>query len=188
MGALPSNIQPLRRAWTVPRWRCRSPPTVLKIAPCRMSVPIATVGSKPRTMTRMGVISEPPPMPIRPTSVPISRPVSVSCQVTPRWRSRGDLRGDQIQLCKSREHDRGRLARRLSPGIESQLGIARLLVRSRNTGEVVDLARKCGRVESLRVAARALLQRSRDMHLDEWSVLLDEQACVPACFLVGRDG
>jgi hypothetical protein len=30
----------------------------------------------------MGVISDPPPIPVSPTSAPINRPVIVSCQVT----------------------------------------------------------------------------------------------------------
>jgi hypothetical protein len=53
----------------------------LKIAPWRMSVPTASVGLNPKTITRIGVISEPPPMPVMPTSVPISRPVRTNCQV-----------------------------------------------------------------------------------------------------------
>jgi hypothetical protein len=44
------------------RWRIA--PTVLKMAPCAMSVPIATVGLKPSRSTRMAVMSEPPPMPV----------------------------------------------------------------------------------------------------------------------------
>ena len=46
-----------------------------------MSVPTAYVGWKPKTITRIGVINEPPPIPVRPTIEPISRPVSVNCQV-----------------------------------------------------------------------------------------------------------
>ena len=81
-GALPINIQPESRACTVPRLRCRIAPTVLKIAPWRMSVPTASVGWKPNRMTRIGVISDPPPIPVIPTRVPISRPVRTNCQVT----------------------------------------------------------------------------------------------------------
>ena len=44
-------------------------------------MPTAYVGLKPKRMTRIGVISEPPPMPVSPTIEPISRPVSVNCQV-----------------------------------------------------------------------------------------------------------
>ena len=45
-------------------------------------MPTASVGWKPKKRIRMGVISDPPPIPVRPTSAPISRPVIVSCQVT----------------------------------------------------------------------------------------------------------
>src|SRR5213078_3637951 len=62
--ALPRNIQADRRAWTLPRRRWRMAPTVLKIAPCAMSVPMATVGLKPSRMTRIGVISAAPPIPV----------------------------------------------------------------------------------------------------------------------------
>src|SRR5215210_5419244 len=53
------------------RWR--NAPNDLKIAPCRMSVPIAIVGLNPNTSTSNGVISEPPPMPVMPTRSPINR-------------------------------------------------------------------------------------------------------------------
>ena len=79
-GAEPSSIHIARRAWTWPSWRCRAAPNDLKIAPWRMSVPIATVGLKPKTRISIGVISEPPPMPVIPTSRPISRPASDSFQ------------------------------------------------------------------------------------------------------------
>src|SRR5580765_3262574 len=82
-GALPRNIQPESWWWTVPSRRCRIAPTVLKMAPWRMSVPTASVGWKPKTMTRIGVIREPPPIPVIPTSTPISRPVRTNCQVMP---------------------------------------------------------------------------------------------------------
>src|SRR5688572_28362700 len=39
-----------------------------------MSVPIATVGLKPRRKTSIGVISEPPPIPVIPTRMPMKRP------------------------------------------------------------------------------------------------------------------
>jgi hypothetical protein len=46
-----------------------------------LSVPMATVGLTPKRITSTGVISDPPPMPVIPTSVPMSSPVSVNCQV-----------------------------------------------------------------------------------------------------------
>ena len=44
-----------------------------------------------------------------------------------------------------------------------------------DAGEVLDLAGECGRVETLRIAPRALLERRRDVDLDERRVLLDER-------------
>src|SRR5216117_225532 len=81
-GPEPRNIHSVSRACTVPSWRWRIAPKLLKIAPWRMSVPTAYVGLKPKRITRIGVISEPPPMPVRPTIEPISRPVSVTWQFT----------------------------------------------------------------------------------------------------------
>ena len=79
-GADPSSIQSVSRAWTVPSCLCRAAPNDLKIAPCRMSVPIATVGLKPKKKTSIGVIREPPPIPVMPTSTPMSSPASDSFQ------------------------------------------------------------------------------------------------------------
>src|SRR6478609_1132648 len=86
-GPEPRNIQRVRCPCTVPRRWWRSAPNVWKIAPCTMSVPTAYVGLNPKTITRIGVISEPPPMPVSPTIEPIRRPVSVNCHVTllPHW-------------------------------------------------------------------------------------------------------
>ena len=81
MGALPRNIQPESRAATLPIRLCLIAPTLLKIAPWAMSVPTATVGLKPNRRTSSGVIRDPPPIPVMPTRVPISRPAIVSCQV-----------------------------------------------------------------------------------------------------------
>ena len=39
-----------------------------------MSVPIATVGLKPKRKTSIGVIREPPPIPVIPTRMPMKRP------------------------------------------------------------------------------------------------------------------
>jgi hypothetical protein len=82
IGALARNIQPESRACTVPSVRCRIAPTVLNTAPWKMSVPIATLGLNPNTKISSGVISEPPPIPVSPTSVPISRPASASSHST----------------------------------------------------------------------------------------------------------
>ena len=81
-GTEPRAIQKASRACTWPSARCRAAPIVLKMAPCRMSVPTARTTLKSKTSTRMGVISDPPPIPVRPTRIPIRSPVSVNCQVT----------------------------------------------------------------------------------------------------------
>jgi len=45
------------------------------------SVPTARVGLKPKKMISIGVISEPPPIPVIPTRAPIRRPVRTNCQL-----------------------------------------------------------------------------------------------------------
>jgi hypothetical protein len=52
------------------------------MAPWRMSVPIATDGLKPKIRTSIGVIKEPPPIPVMPTSKPIRSPATESFQST----------------------------------------------------------------------------------------------------------
>src|SRR5579884_2399262 len=86
------------------------------------------------------------------------------------------------------EDEGRRLRGRLPGGVQPQLGLGGLLVRRRHPGELVDLAGEGRRVEPLRVAAGALLERGGDVDLDERRVLLDEGAGVPAGLLVGRDG
>jgi len=83
-GIDPTSIQPASRARTFPMRRCCTAPTVLKTAPCAMSVPMAVVGGIPKTKTRIGVMSDPPPIPVMPTSSPVRRPTRTSCQVTIR--------------------------------------------------------------------------------------------------------
>src|SRR6187431_1177146 len=78
MGALPTSIQSPRRRRTVPSRRCRAAPKDLKIAPCRMSVPTAIAGSNLKNRMSIGVISEPPPIPVMPTRIPIRRPAIAS--------------------------------------------------------------------------------------------------------------
>ena len=83
-----------------------------------MSVPTASVGLNPNARMRIGVISEPPPMPVSPTSAPISRPVTESCQFTtvrvdqhfrdlgPRELDRRQLAGfEQLAHLRAREED-----------------------------------------------------------------------------------
>src|SRR3954465_11416972 len=59
---------------TVPCRKWRQPPTVFVTAPYARSVPTATTGLVPITTIRSGVMSEPPPMPVSPTSMPTPSP------------------------------------------------------------------------------------------------------------------
>ena len=79
-GAEPMSIHPASRARTFPIRRCCTALTVLNAAPCAMSVPIAVVGGTPKRKTRSGVISDPPPIPVIPTSSPVRRPRTVYFQ------------------------------------------------------------------------------------------------------------
>src|SRR5687768_1890303 len=98
-GAEASSIQSVSRACTVPSWRCRTAPKDLKMAPCRMSVPIATVGLNPKRKTSIGVISEPPPMPVMPTRRPMSSPAMASFgSIAALYRAYGS---DMTVLCKN---------------------------------------------------------------------------------------
>src|SRR5947209_8724982 len=57
------------------RWRrCFTPPTVLVTAAYERSVPTAVTGLTPNTMIKSGVISDPPPTPVMPTSSPTQAP------------------------------------------------------------------------------------------------------------------
>ena len=60
--------------------RCWIAPTDLKMAPCAMSVPIAVDGGIPKRKTRIGVMSDPPPIPVIPTSKPVKSPATMNSQ------------------------------------------------------------------------------------------------------------
>jgi len=77
-GTLPNASQVAVPRSTVRLRRCRQPPTVLVRAPYAMSVPIATTGCVPMTSSSSGVISDPPPIPVRPTSTPTPRPNTIT--------------------------------------------------------------------------------------------------------------
>src|SRR4051794_15478824 len=108
-GAEPISIHITRRAWTCPSCRCRAAPNDLKIAPRRMSVPIATVGLKPKTRIRIGVISDPPPIPVIPTRRPIRRPAIESFQSIVL--GRGRCRHEQLLQRVAAETEAERLER-----------------------------------------------------------------------------
>ena len=45
-------------------------------------MPIAVAGLKPKRKTSIGVMSDPPPIPVMPTRTPTARPARTNCQVT----------------------------------------------------------------------------------------------------------
>ena len=59
--------------WFAP---CTAVPTALVIEAYSRSVPTAAAGGTPNTRTRIGVTSEPPPMPVWPTNRPTKKPVT----------------------------------------------------------------------------------------------------------------
>ena len=63
---IPQSMVPLR-PWT-------SVPPLFVMAAKRRSVPTAVVGTIPKTSTSRGVISEPPPTPVKPTRPPTMKP------------------------------------------------------------------------------------------------------------------
>src|SRR3954452_1419697 len=77
----------------------------------------------------------------------------------------------------------GRVLLRLDPDV----GARRFLVRVVYAGEALDLALERLLVQAFDVTARALLDRCRDVNLDERPPLLDELARLPPGLLVRRD-
>src|SRR3546814_9036258 len=73
-GMLPENRRRSTCQSTVPRLPCTQPPKILVIAANQRSVPTAVCGEMPNSITMIGVISAPPPTPVRPTSVPTPKP------------------------------------------------------------------------------------------------------------------
>src|SRR5258708_2614572 len=61
---------------------CTRLPTVLVAPANRRSVPTAVAGETPNNRTRIGVISEPPPTPVTPTSAPTMKPAMAKCGST----------------------------------------------------------------------------------------------------------
>ena len=92
IGAEPTSIQSASDACTLPSRRWCTAPNDLKIAPCRMSVPTAAFGSKPKIRISIGVIRLPPPMPVIPTRIPTAAPASANCQVRSAFPGSGTRR------------------------------------------------------------------------------------------------
>ena len=118
IGAEPTSIHMARGTCTLPSCRCRTAPKDLKTAPCRMSVPTAVFGSKPKSRISIGVINEPPPIPVMPTSTPIIRPAMLNCQVMragATGRRRTAARAAGSRACTPRSRCRNRCTPRAAP-------------------------------------------------------------------------
>ena len=73
-GTLPMAKRRTMRQSTVLCLPCTSVPTDLVTQAYSRSVPTAAVGWMPNSSTRIGVMSEPPPTPVCPTSKPTRKP------------------------------------------------------------------------------------------------------------------
>ncbi len=79
-GILPSHRRRSTCQSTLPLCWWIEPPTILVTAANHKSVPTADAGATPNSSTRMGVINEPPPTPVRPTMMPTPKPAKVLSQ------------------------------------------------------------------------------------------------------------
>ncbi len=77
-GIEPRQSQPTSRSSTVPWRRWTAAPAGFMSRLTTMSLEIAVSGLTLKTKTSMGVISAPPPIPVRPTIMPTSRPAIAS--------------------------------------------------------------------------------------------------------------
>ena len=75
-GTEPSASHFTRPVCTVPRRKWMPPPMGFITTAATRSLETAASGSMPKPSTRMGVISAPPPMPVRPTTTPTMKPAS----------------------------------------------------------------------------------------------------------------
>ena len=64
--------------FTVPRRQCTPPPMGRITIAATTSLETAASGGTPKTSTKMGVISAPPPMPVRPTTKPTNTPATMT--------------------------------------------------------------------------------------------------------------
>src|SRR4029077_966004 len=106
---------------------------------------------------------------------------------SPSRRSYSHRCGDQTALFEVLQDELRALFRLVLLRVDAHLGIARLLVRVVDTGEALDLTLESLLIETLDVAARALLDGRGDVHLDERAPLLDELPRLLARLLVRRD-
>src|SRR5215217_5012141 len=187
-GMLPNPRKTANSRLTV---RCRKcwnePVSLVRVAKVR-SVPTAVGAGTPTTPTRKGVISEPPPTPVRPTRKPTSRPNSAGAGSTIMRPCSYTLLSAPTGAAKVLEvaDDPGRALFSLLVGLDVQFGSLRRLVRVGDAGELRDLPRECPLVEALDVTLGAHLQRSIDEDLDE--ILAHVLPDLVAHLLEGRDG
>jgi hypothetical protein len=73
-GTLPMTSRPTTRQSTRRLNPNEAVATSFVLAENMRSVPTATAGGCPKINTNMGVIKDPPPTPVRPTSAPTSKP------------------------------------------------------------------------------------------------------------------
>src|SRR5262249_54194666 len=79
-GTDPIQSHLTRPSWTVPRRRWTNEPTGFMMAAATRSLDTADSGVMPKNSTNTGVMRAPPPMPVRPTTMPIPRAVTASVQ------------------------------------------------------------------------------------------------------------
>ena len=84
-GTEPMHSHSTRRLSTVPRLACTAAPTGFITSEATRSEATAVEGWTFRSSTRIGVISAPPPMPVRPTTKPTIRPARTSAKSTCTW-------------------------------------------------------------------------------------------------------
>ena len=172
-----------------PRPRARSRPRPMKpssgeSAPEREHVEVGEL-ARGRATTSRARRDRPGGRPVRSTSVPPCGAISwsVATALTPAT-CRGGTSPSSSSFAST---SRARLLGLVLLGVDHELRRRRRLVGVVDSGEALDLAGERLRVEALDVASRALLDRRRDVHLDERPALLDHRARLLPRLLVGRD-
>ncbi len=77
-GTEPTISHLTSEVFTLPRRACTAPPTGFMIRAATRSLETAVSGWTRKMMTRIGVISAPPPIPVRPTTNPTMSPASAT--------------------------------------------------------------------------------------------------------------
>jgi hypothetical protein len=99
----PIMSQRTRPVCTVPRRKWMPPPMGFITTAATRSLDTAASGSMPKPITRIGVMSAPPPIPVRPTTKPTIRPANAMprSMSTNAWPP-----GDQADRCGEQGSDR----------------------------------------------------------------------------------